>query len=100
MVSTQESTLQDKYIKSLPNKLKNLQGEFQGEDWESLCSSLHKLTGSAGMYGFDDMSNKARALYLSLENDLNDKNIINSSMFVEGLNELFEIMIQESLIED
>jgi len=100
MVSSQEQVLQEKYIKNLPSKLKNLQAEFQEEQWKSLCASLHKLTGSAGMYGFDDISNKARSIYLSLENDLNNESVINPLMFEAGLNELFETMMKESLMKD
>lgn len=66
--------MRDNYKQSLPAKKAELEAAWAAcmqADWEeesvaALKTLAHKLGGSAGLYGFDDLGKAARALDLSL----------------------------------
>ncbi len=69
--------MRDNYKQSLPNKKAELeaswaacmQASWQGECVAELKGLAHKLGGSAGLYGFDELGKAARALDLGLSMD-------------------------------
>lgn len=56
MTSIAEKKLQEKYLQKLPEKMVSLNGFIATCDKLSSQSLLHKLAGSAGMYGFPAIS--------------------------------------------
>jgi signal transduction histidine kinase/response regulator of citrate/malate metabolism len=44
------------YASRLPQKLANLSTAFEKQNWDELRQLIHKLKGSAGSYGFSDIS--------------------------------------------
>ena len=52
MTLNTEEKLKEKYLQNLPEKLLNLNGLIAEDDRVAVQSILHKLAGSAGMYGF------------------------------------------------
>ncbi len=101
MISSSEKKLQEKYLSSLPGKVENLQDRFQQKDITGLCSALHKLTGSAGMYGFNELSERARELNLALTasegEEADIESVIDSIKFTDELNALLDAMRKTSL---
>lgn len=74
-----------RYHESLKDKLEYLQVFSDdcsqlSERKEELLQTLHKVTGSGGMYGYDDLSDKARALHENIKssaiNDESDQKLI------------------------
>ncbi len=57
-----EQILIDKYLKKLPEKIVNLQNAVNTKDALNTQSQLHKLAGSAGMYGLVSVSSLAAQL--------------------------------------
>lgn len=66
--------MRDNYKQSLPHKKAELEaswatcrdGGWQGECVAELKALAHKLGGSAGLYGFDELGEAARALDMGL----------------------------------
>lgn len=64
------------YLKTLPQKLEQIKLFFQTKNLKDLKEQIHKLTGSSGLYGLEELSCVSENL----------ENILVSS----GLNEKFE----------
>jgi len=62
MTLSAEEQLRRKYIRSLPEKMRTLQEQISQQDVLNVQSLLHKLAGSAGMYGFSSVSSLAAAM--------------------------------------
>ncbi|NNK51389.1 MAG: Hpt domain-containing protein [Xanthomonadales bacterium] len=70
----QQARLQQKYFDSLPAKRASLAGDWervQSSDWSdaalaALKAGVHRLAGSAGSYGFDQLGEAAAQLESSL----------------------------------
>lgn len=62
MVSSEEQLLLNAYKESLSLKICKLREKYSENDSEGLIQLIHKLKGSAGMYGFADISRHADAL--------------------------------------
>lgn len=56
MTSTAEQQLRIKYVANLPSKVEAIGGLLSAHETSMLQVSLHKLAGSAGMYGFSSVS--------------------------------------------
>jgi signal transduction histidine kinase/CheY-like chemotaxis protein/HPt (histidine-containing phosphotransfer) domain-containing protein len=52
--------LVDKFISTIPQKIKALEDALSGRDDEALPTLVHQLKGSAGSYGFEEISLRAR----------------------------------------
>lgn len=48
--------IKQKYISTFAQKQKDLQMAWENKDMVTLHALLHKLTGSSGSYGFDQLS--------------------------------------------
>ena len=59
MTSDAEIQLKQKYIQKLPIKMAEIESNFTSENFKSFQDGIHKLAGSAGMYGFADLSSLA-----------------------------------------
>jgi len=63
------------------------------EDVHEVRSLLHKLTGSAGMYGFYGLSDKARSVYNLV---MKDEVILSSDVLVSAFDDLYSQMLSHS----
>lgn len=75
MRSEAEAVLREKYIKSLDTKIKDLELSLLNGNVECLLSLTHRIKGSAGMYGFQEISDYADRLQevLSHSVDFNEE---------------------------
>lgn len=55
-------TLQKAYLQGLPARLAGLRQAGQAQDQEALAGHAHRLVGSAAAYGYDRVSDLAKAL--------------------------------------
>lgn len=62
MSSDAEKVLIARYQKRLPDKLCELRERVNAQDMYNCQLQLHKLAGSAGMYGFESISSLAAQL--------------------------------------
>lgn len=44
------------FVDEMPERIKKIVSEFQDREWEKLSQSAHQLKGSAGSYGFQEIS--------------------------------------------
>lgn len=51
-----ELKLKQKYIQNLPAKMAEIELYFDDKNIDKLQVAIHKLAGSAGMYGFSELS--------------------------------------------
>jgi len=81
----EKKQLVDEYIERLSDKPtdKLILSELHGE--------LHKLAGSSGMYGYDDISCLCRRIMQEIVNDCFHEIALN----LEGLSQLFGVYIKE-----
>ena len=84
MTSEKEMALRKSYINSLKDKQKALKACIDQSDVMSMLSLLHKLSGSAGMYGLEDISRQAK----ELEQCLNVSLVIESAEVIEKFAQL------------
>ena len=82
MTSEAEIELQQKYVQKLPEKLLEIEFFFQEQDRASLQSAVHKLSGSAGMYGFDSIS--------KISSELEEMIVAEESLLSEKVQHLLE----------
>ena len=82
MTSDAEKRLQQKYLQKLPEKLSEIQGFYQQQDRTSFQSAVHKLAGSAGMYGFEELS--------KISSELEDMIVSDESLKSDKTQTLFE----------
>ena len=59
MTSAAENELKQKYIQKLPVKMAEIKSHFESENFKNFQTVIHKLAGSAGMYGFAELSSIA-----------------------------------------
>ena len=59
MTSAAEIQLKQKYIQKLPIKMAEIESHFESENFKNFQTGIHKLAGSAGMYGFAELSSIA-----------------------------------------
>ena len=95
--------LRGEYLKELPERLSEMKGYFKNarEDQEKQLDWLekahviaHRLAGTAGSYGFTDLSSAAANLDLYLKNLL--KNEVKGGAAVNGLNwQALDGMVEE-----
>ncbi len=55
------------YKQSLPTKAEKLQALCSQDQTDELLSFLHQLAGSAGMYGYDEITQLSASLRANLE---------------------------------
>ena len=60
--------LAEMYVDEMPDKIVALEAAFSAGDMETLCQKAHQLKGSAGSYGFDQLTPYAAALEASARN--------------------------------
>jgi len=68
--------LQDLYISSFPKKISNFKAQLEmllqqpdNPDLDELRFAAHKIAGSAGSYGFPEISDLARSIDRSIKKD-------------------------------
>ena len=59
MTDAAEKALKQKYIQKLPTKMTEIDAHFEAENFANVQTGIHKLAGSAGMYGFAELSSLA-----------------------------------------
>lgn len=57
----------DCFCEGLPDYLSKIESAYDNEDWESLQDLAHQLKGSAGSFGFPELTLKAKAVELALK---------------------------------
>ncbi len=50
------------FVEEMPDRVRDLQTQFQLSDWDQLARLAHQLKGAAGSYGFDQITPFAAAL--------------------------------------
>ena len=85
MTSAAEIQLKQKYIQKLPIKRAEIESHFESENFNSFQESIHKLAGSAGMYGFADLS----TLAAEIENLIVAKSTADMSVLKTRLQQLY-----------
>jgi PAS domain S-box-containing protein len=58
----------DCFCEGLPDYLTKIENAYDNEEWESLQDVAHQLKGSAGSFGFPELTLKAKALEIALKN--------------------------------
>lgn len=77
------------YIAKVSKTLKELERHYEEQDTEALRHKLHKLTGSAGLYGFPGISEQARQLEMKFrEGRLNDETKEELDEFIKQFEQL------------
>ncbi|MDF1662045.1 MAG: ATP-binding protein [Planctomycetota bacterium] len=77
------------YIAKVSKTLKELEQHYHDQDTVALSSKLHKLTGSAGLYGFPGISELARQLEVKFrEGALNEETRSELNDFIEQFQKL------------
>jgi len=61
--------LAEMYVDEMPDKIAALETAFSSNDLETLHQKAHQLKGSAGSYGFDQLTPYAAALEASISNE-------------------------------
>jgi HPt (histidine-containing phosphotransfer) domain-containing protein len=61
--------LAEMYVDEMPDKIVALETCFSSSDLETLRQKAHQLKGSAGSYGFDQLTPYAAALEASIRNE-------------------------------
>ncbi len=94
--TTVPSTIIQKYCVSLQNKVSELQIYLDDEskilaNKDELCETLHKTIGSGGMYGFEELSEKARQCHVELA-DFSENNAKSPNDLTKEIAELISIM--------
>jgi CheY-like chemotaxis protein len=54
--------LVDMFVREMPGRISTLQAQADTRNWEQLARTAHQLKGSAGSYGFDEITPCAAAL--------------------------------------
>lgn len=87
--------IRDRYKKSLPEKAELIEEQRQSlvnsnvNAYEQLHSLLHKLAGSSGMYGYDDIAALCRSAMVNAQNK--DKTVLD-----QKLKELISMLIKHA----
>lgn len=71
------------YRLSFKSKLADIQVAFEQEDWLQIKSLMHKLKGSAGSYGFQQLSEYATLV----EESIDDDNLQEAKQYVTAMQE-------------
>ena len=58
--------LVEMFVDEMPGRLESLKSQFDSSDWDELKRTAHQLKGSAGSYGFDQLSPYAARLEATL----------------------------------
>jgi len=84
MTSEAEKILLNKYLNRLPDKLVEINSYIVNQEKLNLQSAIHKLAGSAGMYGFKSISETAA--------EIEDLIIAGESLSSEKFQILFDVL--------
>jgi len=58
------------FVEEMPQRIRDLQNQFQNHDWDQLGRLAHQLKGAAGSYGFDQITPFAARLEKGVRNGL------------------------------
>ncbi len=86
------AALRKKYLSSFPVKLEGIKNAYEKKDIELVHDLVHKLAGSSGGYGFDEISHHCRILLLQLHESKNEDN----KTIEKAINELFSLLSSAS----
>ncbi len=93
--------LQEDYLKSLPEKIVQLQHAKMNKDWEVLQNDFHKLKGSGKTYGFPQITDIAQIVEQILELEKNpDKLSVISQKGIELLDKIAKNDVGFDLVSD
>ena len=85
--------IKNRYIGTFADKKTDLKSAWKEKDFERLYESLHKLCGSSGGYGFDDVSKSCRTILNTLNDDVEN----NLEKIEIHLNMIFDVLQKETL---
>ncbi len=66
LVTDKFAALRKKYLSSFPTKLEGIRNAQEKQDMELAHDLIHKLAGSSGGYGFDEISLQCKNILLQL----------------------------------
>ncbi len=70
--------LVEMFVEEMPDRISNLSACFSDKDWEGLGRLAHQLKGSAGSYGFAQISPAAARVEQAARQDPDEENIRSS----------------------
>ncbi len=73
------------FVDEMPTRIDRLIAEFNSRDWESLKQTAHQLKGSAGSYGFGEVTPAAGKLEQFLKENLPEEDIQRSLVELIGI---------------
>jgi len=65
-MSDKFTALKNKYLSSFPAKLEGIKNAYEQQDIKQVHDLIHKLAGSSGGYGFDEISLHCKSILLQL----------------------------------
>ncbi|MDR1491533.1 MAG: Hpt domain-containing protein [Planctomycetaceae bacterium] len=82
------------FVNEMPLRIQKLLNEYQTKDWEKLSITAHQLKGTAGSYGFSEVSPVAAQLEQAAKSHSDENEIL------QILNELIRICERVVLTPD
>ncbi|MDX1961887.1 MAG: Hpt domain-containing protein [Pirellulales bacterium] len=58
------------FVEAMPSRVRDMQNQFDNQDWDQLARLAHQLKGAAGSYGFDQITPYAARLEKGIRNAL------------------------------
>ncbi|MCB1586308.1 MAG: Hpt domain-containing protein [Gammaproteobacteria bacterium] len=80
--------LKTKYQSTFPAKATEIKTAWEEKDFSRLGAALHKLKGSSGSYGFNELSSLCEQAQSLIHNELPD----NTENITVVLNKIFQIL--------
>ena len=68
--------LVDLFVKEMPDRIGTFKAQARSQDWSQLARNAHQLKGSAGSYGFDEITSCAARLEATVRDDGQEETII------------------------
>ncbi len=66
------------YVRELPDQIAALEAQARSRNWDQLAQTAHQLKGSAGSYGFNEITSCATRLELASRNAQQEERIFQS----------------------
>ena len=82
------------FVDEMPTRIDRLIRDFNSKNWDELKNTAHKLRGTAGCYGFGEVTSIAGKLEHSLKTEMSEEDI------QQSLNELIEICQRMAIHKD
>jgi len=76
--------LVEMFVDEMPDRIGNLQAQYDAKNWEELGRAAHQMKGAAGSYGFNDLTPIAAQLEATVHgNEAEDKILADLNSLVD-----------------